>query len=791
MLALRPLLTILLSFWLLPLRAQTPAPALPPELQAMLDAPLPPVFHANPQGTQFLMLQRSPTLPAAYLAAPWVGLAGVEIATELGASKRRRYLFKASLFDIATRKSIALQVPEDRNINRFEFSPDGKQLALQIDAGQGVELWLVDTAKGRGRKIPSLYVNDIFTKPLTWARDSQSLYVAARTSSASPRVSAEEAATIEEAGGSKVPARTYAHLLRSPRDLALFKAYAEVQWKNIRVADLRQRAIGPAGLYKGLEPAPDGSQLLVERMVAPFSYAVPASLFAHDIEVWKGETRQRVLQMPLADEMPPEGERRGPRDIQWQPDYPARLIWVEALDEGNPRSKVPHRDLLRSWDAPFTGQSTEMVRVVERVYNLSFLPAQNRFLIRSYNPDTSVSSLELYEGAAALKPLLSFDIKDDYNNPGRPVTISDAQGQTRVAQEGDFIFLAGLGKNKEGERPFVDRLNLTTLAKERIFTAEVDARSVEEFLLFYRNTSESMVLARESSTSPPNLWLWTAKTASKEPLTQFADEVPAMTQAEKKPFVFKRKDGLTMSGTLYLPRVGKPGAKLPAVVWAYPQEYRSAAVAGQVRITTQRYSRPAPTGIEWLVTQGYAVLDEASMPLIGDKETVNNTLVEQLVANAQAVVDALDASGYVDRKRIAVGGHSYGAFMTANLLAHSPLFCAGLARSGAYNRSLTPFGFQSERRTFWEAKDFYMKVSPFYHAESIKTPLLLVHGKDDNNSGTTPMQTERMFHALRGVGAKARMVLLPYESHGYRGRENVALVQAETLAWLQRWCSDS
>ncbi len=261
-----------------------------------------------------------------------------------------------------------------------------------------------------------------------------------------------------------------------------------------------------------------------------------------------------------------------------------------------------------------------------------------------------------------------------------------------------------------------------------------------------------------------------------------------MTKAKKQPLVYQRKDGITLSGTLYLPHDYVAGTKLPAMVWAYPEEFRSKDVAGQVRVSDKRYSRPSPIGVEWLVTQGYAVLTNAAMPVVGDKETVNNTFVQQIVSNAEAAIDALDQRGVVDRKRVAIGGHSYGAFMTANLLAHSHLFCAGVARSGAYNRSLTPFGFQSERRTFWEAKDFYMMVSPFAEADKIKTPLLLIHGKNDNNPGTSPIQTERMFQAIRGVGGTARLVMLPYESHAYRALENVEVVQSESLDWLNRNC---
>ncbi len=373
-------------------------------------------------------------------------------------------------------------------------------------------------------------------------------------------------------------------------------------------------------------------------------------------------------------------------------------------------------------------------------------------------------------------------------NPGRLIQITDDSGQSRVLMHDKRLFLTGEGRTPKGEQPFVDALSLVSGQTTRLYQSDVDAPYIEEFGFFLNRQPETIALQRQSPVSPPNLWLYSLNDKQRQSLTHFEDNVPAMTHAKKQALVYKRKDGLTLSGTLYLPEHYQPGTKLPAIVWAYPEEFRSKDVAGQVRVSDKRYSRPSPIGMEWLVTQGYAVLTNAAMPVIGDKETVNNTFVEQIVSNAEAAIDAMDQLGVVDRKRVAIGGHSYGAFMTANLLAHTQIFCAGVARSGAYNRSLTPFGFQSERRTFWEAKDFYMMVSPFAEADKIKTPLLLIHGKSDNNPGTVPMQSERMFQAIRGVGGVARMVLLPYESHAYRARESIQLVQSESLDWLNRNC---
>jgi dipeptidyl aminopeptidase/acylaminoacyl peptidase len=763
-----------------------------PDLATLIQAPLTPLRLANPDGTQLVLLERAATLPLSYLASPSVGLGGEEIDLRLRSSKRRNMSRHPQFFDIASQKSVPIQVPKDRNVASLSFSPGGRWLALQIDGEAGVELWIADTRSGKARLIKGLAVNDVFTDGWSWTADGQSLFIATHGSGV-PQDPKLEAPTLEEAGGTKVPARTYAHLLRSPADEKLFIQLANVQWYEIRLEDGKTRKLGPPGLYTELTASPDGRHLLVKRMVPPFSYAVPAGLFAQSVEVWdrQGAERKQVLTTPLAEDLPPEGERKGPRAVNWDPDHAARLLWWEALDDGDPRRVVEHRDRLLRWESPFAGQAQEVLRLKDRVAGVQLMRKPDHRLIREFNPDTNITRVHrvvMDTIPVQTQLVLEYDVKEAYKNPGRIISQVDKRGVARVVQEGDAIFLAGDGHTAEGERPFLDRMNLESGDKQRIFSSDAAAPYVEDFGYFYRGDTQQLMLVRESPTSPPNYWLYDLKTRQSRAITKFLDNVPEMTGAKKQPLVYKRSDGLTLSGTLYLPEDYKPGQRLPAMVWAYPEEFRSAEVAGQVRVSNKRYSRPGPSGIAWLVTQGYAVLDNAAMPLIGDKETVNNSFTKQIVANAEAAIQALDQTGVVDRSRVAVGGHSYGAFMTANLLAHSQLFCAGVARSGAYNRSLTPFGFQSERRTFWEAKDFYMNVSPFYNADKMKTPLLLIHGKDDNNPGTVPMQTERMFAALRGVGATARMVLLPYESHGYRGQETITLMHEETLKWLGRWC---
>jgi dipeptidyl aminopeptidase/acylaminoacyl peptidase len=357
---------------------------------------------------------------------------------------------------------------------------------------------------------------------------------------------------------------------------------------------------------------------------------------------------------------------------------------------------------------------------------------------------------------------------------------------TRVIwQNGNMIFLRGEGASAKGDHPFLDRFDLTTLKSERIFVS--DEKVYEQPLALVSDDGSKFITRFETPDDPPNYFLRTAGSPDKKALTKFPDPAPQLKGITKQLVTYKRADGVGLSFTLYLPAGYKEGTKLPTIVWAYPLEFNDAGTASQVSGSQYRFTTIGGLSHLFLLTQGYAILDSATMPVVGDPETMNETYVEQIVASAKAAIDKAVEMGVTDRNRVGVGGHSYGAFMTANLLAHSDLFRAGIARSGAYNRTLTPFGFQSERRTFWEAPDMYLRVSPFRYANKIKNPILLIHGEADDNSGTFPIQSERMYQALKGNGATVRYVTLPYEAHGYIGLESVEHVQWEMIHWFDKY----
>jgi dipeptidyl aminopeptidase/acylaminoacyl peptidase len=494
-----------------------------------------------------------------------------------------------------------------------------------------------------------------------------------------------------------------------------------------------------------------------------------------------------MAEFPVTDEIPRQGVVTGPRQFEWQPLHNARLLWVEALDGGDPKRKADFRDKLMLIDAPFTAAPKEVLKTKFRYAGFEWLAAKDQAMLAEYDRDRRWATTYRIDlnNPATRDTFFDLSVNDDYNNPGDPVYDRLPNGDYVLAQDGDWIYFNNAGASPEGKFPHLDRMNLKTKQKEVLY--QCPPNTFEEFIAFAGKDRNRIITRFQSKKDVPNYFMVELADKSRKALTRFSDPAPQLTGIEKRLVKYNRKDGVPLSGTLYLPTSYKPGDRLPLFIWAYPLEYSDAATAGQVRGSDNTFTYYRNDSPLFFVTQGYAVLMDATIPIVGDPETMNNTFVEQATASGRAAIDYLDSLGIIDRNRVGVGGHSYGAFMTANLLAHSDDYAYGIARSGAYNRSLTPFGFQSERRSFWEARDIYMNVSPFTHANKINEPILLIHGEADNNPGTHTMQTERLFQAIKGNGGTARLVLLPHESHGYRARESVLHVLAEMFEWAAKY----
>ncbi|MCZ6835488.1 MAG: prolyl oligopeptidase family serine peptidase, partial [Planctomycetota bacterium] len=670
------------------------------------------------------------------------------------------------------------------------WSPDGQRYAFLMHKTDGIELWVGHVKTMRVRALTEAKINSAGGASFVWMTDSQHILCRMiphdRGDRPEPPV-LPKGPVVEENDGRISPVRTYQDLLSNPHDENLFDWVMTSHLMMLDCNSSQRRRIGEPGIYTRFDPAPDGKHLLVSSLHRPYSYRVTARSFPTTLEVWdtNGNLVQHIADLPLRDTTPIGGVATGPRRHQWSArEDSARLLWIEALDGGDPKTKVEHRDRLMWVDAPYDGEPVEEIKLEHRYSGLAWVDRSNYILITEFDRDRRWTRTWRHNfGTTTESPRVVFDrsVNDRYGDPGRPQTRTNASGRSVVIMQNGNLYLSGAGASPQGDRPFLNRMNLLTLVTDRLWQSR-DGRY--ETIVAMRPDSSDVIYRSESPEEPPNYFLLDLKNDHRTQLTAFEDPTPQMRGIHKELVTYARDDGVNLSATLYLPAEYEKGQRLPLIVWAYPREFNNARTAGQVRGSPYRFTRVGGTSHLFFLTQGYAIMDSATMPVIGDPETMNDSFLDQIVSSADAAIKFASDRGVADLNRVGVGGHSYGAFMTANLLAHCDLFDAGIARSGAYNRTLTPFGFQSERRTLWEAPMSYFRISPFMHADKINEPILLIHGQMDNNSGTFPVQSQRMYHALKGHGATVRLVMLPYESHGYRAKESVLHVMAEMIDWF-------
>ncbi len=765
----------------------------PREVVDILDAPPPPMVEMSPRQEALLLVDFRPHPALELLAQPILKLAGVRINPSLGSRQRLSQYTRLSVNWLQRGRTVVIDAPADGRLGMPKWSFDGARLAFTHDLTDGVELWIAEAATGKAGALPGVRVCDVLTAPFRWTSDNEHLLVllVPAERGAQPQAPPVPAGPIiEETAGKFAKVMTFQDLLRNAHDELLFEHFATTQLALVHATTAAIKTIGAPGMIMRAEFSPDEKFLLVTRLKRPFSYRVPYFYFTRTTEVWDrdGNVVTTIADLPVSDDIPTQGVPLGPREVQWQPLHPARLLWVEALDGGDPLKKVPHRDKLMTLTAPFTAMPAEVLLMTHRFMGIDWLAKRDEILLTEYDRERrwrTTAFVRLAKPAARRKVLFDLSVNDDYGDPGRPVYETRKTGESVVLQDGNWIYLNARGASPEGARPRLDRLNVKTLAKQTLFQSR--GNSFELFVSFIGGNRNTILTRYESQREPPNYFLVDLKKKTRTTLTDFKDPAPQLTGLRKELVKYNRPDGVLLSGTLYLPPGYQNGTRLPLLIWAYPLEYSDPNTAGQVRGSPHSFTFLRGASPLFFLTQGYAVLMDATMPVVGDPETMNDTFVEQIVAAGRAAIDKLDSLGVIDRTRVCVAGHSYGAFMVANLLAHSDDFAAGIARSGAYNRTLTPFGFQNERRSFWEAPEVYLKVSPFTYANKINEPLLLIHGEADNNSGTHTMQSERLFQAMKGNGGTARLVLLPYEGHGYVARESVLHALAEMFEWCEKY----
>jgi len=769
----------------------------PAAIQKLLEAPVTPGVLVSPDHRTLAILARENLPTIANLSKPILRLGGYRIdpATNGPAEVRVQWSNGLSFQDLGSGRTTAVALPAGIRFSNASWSPDGARVGLIAQEADGLALWVVERDGTARRVVGGL--NAAFGSAVQWMPDGRSV-IARLVPAGRGAVPAAQAAggpIVQESAGRTSAARTYEDLIRTPADEALFDHYFTGQLARVDLASGAAAPIGAPGLWRSFSVSPDGRFLVTERLKRPYSYLLPASFFPTEIAVSTVDGRpvKTLADRPLADDLPVDfdAEVKGPRDAEWRSDAPATLVWAEVLDGGNPRAKVPFHDKVMMQAAPFTTEPVELAQTAARFRGVMW--GDDDFaMVRDAEWRTRTEHRYAVSPGrpAAARLLLTRNYQDQYGDPGSPILEDNASGHPvmRFTPDRRAVFMTGDGATKAGAFPFLSRMATGDGTATRVWTGE--APYYEPVVSLLDDDGTRFLTRRESAKLAPNYVVRTAKGGAGRQVTRFPDPAPVFAGVTQRDITYKRADGLPLSGTLYLP-AGYDRTRdgpLPVLLWAYPSEFTTAAAAGQTVDQGNRFVRPRGISHLYLLTQGYAVLDDPAMPIVGEGTAeANDTYVEQLTADAQAAVDELVRLGVGDCDRMAVGGHSYGAFMTANLLAHTDLFRAGIARSGAYNRTLTPFGFQAEQRTYWQATPTYTAMSPFTYADRIKEPILLIHGMADDNSGTFPIQSERMYAALKGNGATVRYVQLPSEPHGYRAMESTGETLWQMTDWLDRY----
>ena len=728
-------------------------------------------------------------------------LGGLRINPTTNISSTITYINNLKVRKIKDKTEIQVSgLPQNPKLTNISWSPDETKIAFSNTTATGVELWLLDVANAKATKLTEATVNANLGNPFTWFQDGQAILVKMLLKNRTPLVDVKKdlpkGPIVSTSEGKVSSNRTFQDLLKNKTD--------ETNFENLVTSELYKISLSgtttlykSADMYSGESFSPDGNYLMVTTIQKPFSYIVPLNRFPQKTSIYdlSGTEIKIVNEVPLTEIMPKgfSSVRKGKRSMNWRSDKPATLYYIEALDEGDQAKKVDFRDEIFLWEAPFVSNPTSLLKTPQRFAGIIW---GNDKIAIAYDDWYDTRNTKTYlinpsNPSEAPKVISDRNSQDIYANPGNFETIKNQYGRKILALENDHAFLLGDGFTKNGQFPFIDEFNIKTLQSKRVYQST--STNQKEDLLSIEDFKKGDVLVMiQSKNDYPNYYFRNIKNKGKlTAITQFANPFESIKNVYKEVITYKRKDGVELSGTLYLPanydRNSKK-EKLPLLIWAYPAEFKDKNSAGQNDKNPNEFTFPNYGSFVYWVTKGYAVLDDAAFPIIGEGKTEpNDTFIPQLVSNAEAAIDAVDNLGFINRKKVAIGGHSYGAFMTANLLTHSNLFACGIARSGAYNRTLTPFGFQSEQRNYWENPEIYNNMSPFMNAEKMKTPLLLVHGEADNNPGTFTLQTERYFQALKGLGATARMLILPKESHGYAAKENILHLLWEQDQFLEKY----
>ena len=770
------------------------------EILDLVEFERPPSVQYDDDKNYMVFLYRDNYKSISDLSEKELRLGGLRINPKTNIGSRVTFYNNVKIKKLKSKNSSAEQVsglPDNPKLTNFAWSPDETKIALTNTTENGVELWVLDLETASVVKLTEAILNANIGGVITWQADSQSMLVKTLSKNRKPLIDTSsivpDGPTISNNYGAKAQNRTYQDLLKNKSDEHNFEQLATSSIHKVSLNGGKEKWLDDA-MYRTISFSPDGNYVMVSQIKKPFSYLVTYGRFPSQTDIFdkQGKLITNLLDTPLIEELPKGrmSTRTGKRSYSWRTDKPSTLIYVKALDGGDPALEANYRDEVFEIAAPFNGEGKSLVKTINRFSGIDW-GTESLAIAYDYWWDTRNRKAYAFNPSSPEsmpKTIYDRNYQDVYNDPGSFLKSRNSFNRSVLQIYKGNAFLRGSGFTKEGQFPFIDKINTTSFEKTRVYQSKYTDKveSIQDF----DPVKNEIIVRIESPTEFPNYYSKKTNSRRLNQITNFENPFLELQNVKKEVISYKRDDGLELSGVLYLP-LGydeEKKEKMPMILWAYPREYKDRQSASQSTNNSNEFTYPYYGSMIYWVTKGYVVLDDASFPIIGEgDEEPNDSFRKQLVANGKAAIDAVDKMGYIDRSKVAVGGHSYGAFMVANLLSHSNLYAAGIARSGAYNRTLTPFGFQSEQRSYWEAPSVYYTMSPFMHAEKMKTPLLLIHGEDDNNSGTYPMQSERYFNALKGLGATVRLVMLPKESHGYASKESIYHVLWEQDQWLEKY----